>query len=131
MLSKVYSSAFAIKKFLSTQNSSSFQQKSILLEKLSIRALPAALVVAALQRQPLKTRPPWRTIFDVMMASRILHGFVRRELSTPYRFNARQKISVTVTLWLRTYKKTRGPTLAPLGPDNHTLGGVEQITTHT
>jgi hypothetical protein len=21
--------------------------------------------------------------------------------------------------------------LAPLGPDNHTLGGVEQITTHT
>jgi hypothetical protein len=25
--------------------------------------LPAALVVAALQRQPLKTRPPWRTIY--------------------------------------------------------------------
>jgi hypothetical protein len=42
--------------------------------------LPAALVVAALQRQPLKTRPPRRTIFDVMMASRILRGFVRREL---------------------------------------------------
>jgi hypothetical protein len=47
-----------------------------------------------------------------------------QEKVTPQRQKVPQKISVPVTLWLRTYKKSRGPTLALLGPDNDTLEGV-------
>jgi hypothetical protein len=57
----------------------------------------------------------WRVEFYV--------DFVRG-IITPQRLKVPQKISVPVTRWLRTYKKSRGPTLAPLGPDNDTLEGV-------
>jgi hypothetical protein len=79
LLSEVYSSGFAIEKFLWQQTILLLPTKSILLEKLSITASPAALVVAALIAAPAIEGCKGATAiahhFFAVTASKILRSF--------------------------------------------------------